>query len=201
MNKLNNTDNSNNISEYDEYNKVLYDKEGFRFIKICKNNYKLYFSMENKKIILKNIINFDFLKLIYDLNPDIYEKVKLDKLNEEEAYIVLVLKNLFEDLGLPQRFNYVHVHKIVDKETNSVIFNAKTIKNVRPDIVPQDAQLLDLQDMSIICDSVTDNKINFYVNILFEDYVVVPNFAEKVIGLIVNKIFKRVKQFIENIRI
>jgi len=37
--------------------------------------------------------------------------------------------------------------------------------------------------------------------VLFEDYVKIPQFAEKMVGLILNKIFKRVKQFIENVRV
>jgi hypothetical protein len=42
--------------------------------------------------------------------------------------------------------------------------------------------------------------MNFSFTVQFEDYVEIPAFAEKIVGLILNKIFKRVKQFIENFR-
>jgi hypothetical protein len=50
-----------------------------------------------------------------------------------------------------------------------------------------------------ICDVLTPHKINFSFTVLFEDYVKIPQFAEKLVGVILNKIFKRVKLFIENI--
>ena len=46
----------------------LYSKEGFTFIKNEKNNYILTFEMENNHIILSKIIDFNLVKLIYDLN-------------------------------------------------------------------------------------------------------------------------------------
>ena len=50
-----------------------------------------------------------------------------------------------------------------------------------------------------ICDVLTPHKISFSFTVLFEDYVKIPQFAEKLVGVILNKIFKRVKLFIENI--
>ena len=45
----------------------LYSKEGFRFVKNENNNYNLSFEMENNHIILSKIIDFNLVKLIYDL--------------------------------------------------------------------------------------------------------------------------------------
>jgi hypothetical protein len=46
----------------------------------------------------------------------------------------------------------------------------------------------------------TDHAIAFNFNILFNPDINIPPFAEKMVGIIINKIFKRVKQFIENVR-
>ena len=59
----------------------LYSKEGFVFTKNEKNNYSLSFEMVNKNIILSKIIDFNLVKLIYDLNSDIYEKINLNIIN------------------------------------------------------------------------------------------------------------------------
>ena len=57
--------------------KVLYEKDGMRFTKISDKNYNLQFVIENKNIIMANIVDFSLLKLMYDLNVDIYESVQL----------------------------------------------------------------------------------------------------------------------------
>ena len=178
---------------------IIFDKEGFKFIKIKSHYYKLTFSMENPNIILSNIIDFNLIKLIYDLNGDVYEKVNLEKLNNNEAHITLVMKHFFEDLGLPQRFSYLYMTKII--EHNKIIFNAKSITTSRPKEAPIDAELLTIKNLTSICDIITPHKINFSFNIYFNETLNIPPFVEKIVGMIIHKIFKRLKQFIENVRI
>jgi len=178
---------------------VLLRRDGFEFLKIKKNHYSLSFSMFNKNIVLSKILDFNLVKLIYDLNKDIYVHVNLEKVNENEAIVTLLMKHLFEDLGLPQRFSYVTIErKVTDNKT---LFTGKSIKTHRPPNVPDDSELMAIKNMNIECTSVTDHHVNFAVDVIFEDYVIIPPFAEKMINVIINKIFIRVKQFIENIRI
>ena len=181
-----------------EYN-ILYSKEGFIFIKNHKNNYILSFDIQNNHIILPKIIDFNLIKLIYDLNNDIYEKVNLKIINENEATINLLMKNLFEELGLPQKFSYLHMKKIV--EENNIKFISQSIKSERPEGIPNDAELMLIQNMTCNCDFINQHQIKFTCNILFESVMNIPPVAEKLVGLILYKIFNRVKQFIENVRI
>ena len=176
----------------------LYSKEGFVFTKNEKNSYSLSFEMENKDMILSKIVDFNLVKLIYDLNNDIYEKVNLKIINENEATINLLMKHLFEDLGLPQRFSYVHVKKIYYE--NRITFESQTINSERPEGMPTDAELMPIRKMVSNCDIITPHKIRFTFIILFENHMIVPPVAEKLVGLILYKIFNRVKQFIENVR-
>ena len=74
---------------------VLYSKEGFIFTKNDKNDYTLSFSMQNNSIVLSKIIDFNVIKLIYDLNSDIYEKININIINENEAIANLLIKHLF----------------------------------------------------------------------------------------------------------
>lgn len=177
----------------------LYSKEGFVFKRNQKNNYSLCFEMENNHMMLSKIIDFNLVKLIYDLNSDIYEKVNFKIINENEAIINLLMKHLFEDLGLPQRFSYLHIKKI--SQENNITFESQTIKSERPEGMPTDSELMPIQNMICSCDIITPNKIQFTCNILFESKMNVPSVAEKLVGLILYKIFYRVKQFIENVRI
>ena len=52
-------------------------------------------------------------KSYYEKNKDIYEKTDLIILNENEAEILFIMKNLFPDLGLPQRYAYLKVNKLI----------------------------------------------------------------------------------------
>lgn len=177
---------------------VLYSKEGFIFTKSDKNNYSLSFSMQNNSIILSKIIDFNLIKLIYDLNSDVYEKINMNIISENEAIANLLMKHLFKDLGLPQRFSYIHINKIV--EENSIKFISQTIKPEIPEGMPPDAELMPIKNMICDCRIITPHQIQFTCNVQFENTMVIPPVAEKLVGLILYKIFNRVKQFIENVR-
>ncbi len=176
---------------------ILYSKEGFTFVKQCKNNYALSFQMENNCIDLSKIIDFSLVKLIYDLNGDIYEKVHLEKINDNEAIMNILMKHLFEDIGLPQRFSYVHVLKNVDIENHKITFISKSIYSDRPPDMPEHSEQLPIQNVTCECNILTPHQIKFSFHVAFEDKMNIPPFAEKMVGLILFKIFNRVKQFIE----
>jgi hypothetical protein len=178
--------------------KILYEKDGMKFTKLENKKYCLDFSMENKNINMANIVDFSLIKLVYDLNGDIYESVDLQKLSENQSTVTLLMKHLFEDLGLPQSYSYLHMTKTMDN--NQIIFRSQTIHSEIPPGIPNDAKLMAMKENIGICELVTPDKVDFSFTVLFEDYVEIPIFAEKMIGLILNKIFKRVKQFIENFR-
>ncbi len=64
-----------------EKSTILYDKNDTKIIKLENGNYNLLFSIENKNINLCSIINFELIKLIYELNKDVCENMNLDKLD------------------------------------------------------------------------------------------------------------------------
>ena len=136
--------------------------------------------------------------MIYSLNPDVYEKVELEKNgNDTEAVITLVMKHFFEDLGLPQR--YSHLYMTQEIKENQIVFNACSIHNdPRPDDIPETAELMPIKYMIITCDIITQHKVDFNCSIVFEEYLNIQPFAEKVIGIMLHKIFTRVKKFINN---
>jgi hypothetical protein len=182
-----------------DFPKILFNKEGFKFSAISKNNYKLEFTIENNNIILSQIIDFSLIKLIYDLNADIYEKVNLEKINDNEAIITLVMKHLFEDIGLPQRFSFFNMKKTY--ENKKIIFEGETIMTHIPEGMPENAELLPMKKIICTCNIITPHKIEYEFNICFDNNLLIPEFLQKMIGVIINKIFKRVKQFIENLRL
>lgn len=178
---------------------IILNKDGLQFIKYKKNNYSLHFVLENNNIILPNIMDFSLIKLIHDLNPDIYENVKFEKINENEVIANFLMKHFFEDIGMPQHFTFFHIKKNI--EESKIVFNINSIKTHRPINMPPESELLDIKNLNITCNIVSPHQLIINFVIILEEHIMVPIFAEKMIGMIINKIFKRIKQFIENIRI
>ena len=179
---------------------ILFDgKDGFIFRRKNEHNFEINFNMTNNHILLDQLVDFGLMKLIYDLNPDIYIQSSIEKLNENEAIVTLLLKHLFEDIGLPQKYSYVNMKKIV--EQNKVTFISQSIHSHRPEGIPEHAELMSIEHMECICNIESPHKINFIFEVNFDKKRRKPPlFVQKMIGVIMNKIFKRVKQFIENLR-
>ena len=178
---------------------ILFNKEGFTFSRVRKNFYKLEFSIENNYICIPKIIDFNLIKLIYELNPDIYEKINLQIINDSEAVFTALFKHFGEDLGLPQNYSFLNM-KIINEE-KKIIIKSQTIYSYKPDIIPDDTELMKMDDLSSICNIITQHNVLFSFLVTFNPKANIPKFAEKMVGLILFKIFKRVKQFIENIRV
>ena len=88
---------------------VIMKKDGFSFEKLDNKCYYTTFDIKNKNLNLTNIINFDIIKVLYDLNPDIYDLVEIEKINENESNLIIVMKHLFKDLGIPQKYSYLNI--------------------------------------------------------------------------------------------
>jgi len=178
--------------------KILLEKDGMKFVKLEKNKYNLSYSIENKTINLEPLINFELIKLIYDLNPDIYEKVVLNKIDESEANITLLMKHFFNDLGIPQKYSHMSLKQNFTEQ--GINFVGASIFSEKPTYIPSDVELLPINNLNIDCTVVSPHKVNFNCVITFHNLLVIPAFIEKIMGIIINKVFNRLKKFIENIK-
>lgn len=178
---------------------MILNKNGLEITKCAKNKYKLRFHLENNNIYIEKIIDFPLIKLVYDLNPDVYEQTNIEKVGDNQANVTLLFKHFFEDLGLPQRYSYVHMTKHVVK--NNITFIIKSITTEKPSGMPIDSELMPIQDIIGSFDIVSPHMANVMFDIVFNERFNTPVFAEKIIAQILLKVFTRVKQFIENIAI
>ena len=201
-NDLNNHTDLNNTNALDYINSsrvIMKDSSnGLEFIKIKKNNYSTNFTICNNNIVLPKIINFDIVDLIYKLNPDIYEFIKLNKINENEAELIALTKHFFKDLGLAQRFTHLKIIRIITDDT--IEFQCTSIMNNKnPPNVPENAQQIPIVLMKSTCNITNPHHISVIQNIQLNDKLIpVPPYIEKMLGSIIKKIFTRIKQFIEN---
>ena len=193
----------------EEESTILFNKEGLLFIKNFRNNYSVKFCMTNNNLVLKNIIDFPLIQLIYDLNSDICESFHMEHVksdsgleNSNEIKFILVMKPLFEELGIPQMFLNLHIVKCIDNLNDCILFTSQSIHSSElPLNVPQDAQLLPIKNIDCQCLIISQNTIECSFNVKFDEKMNIAPIAEKLVGIILFKIFKRMKQFIETFKV
>lgn len=183
--------------------KIISEKNGMKLIRHPDNVFNFVCTIENKNIYLDKIINFELIKLIFEINNDIYEKVIMNKIDENNAEFIFIMKHFFADIGLPQRYYHFMMTKIFNTNENKIVFTSETINGNKPDFINKDIEFLPINKMIYECQftSLQRDKILFSALISFDKKLSIPEYVEKVVGLIVNKIFIRVKQFIEIYRI
>ena len=186
----------NHINANAEYPKLMIDKNGIHILK-TSNVIEVKYSVTNNALCLEDILNFDFVKLMYDLNQDLFCKVNLEKKNEENAIITILVKHFFEDLGVPQKYSHMHITKLTTE--NCIQFISIPLNNARPDNIPLDAEFVPIKSISCICMIENPNKLN--VEILITNSQGLPVFLEKFVATILYKIINRTKLFIENYRV
>jgi hypothetical protein len=174
---------------------MIINKNNFQFTKLDSNKFNLVFEISNPNIILPKIINFDLINLIYKLNPNVFEQIQTNKINENEININLLLRDLFGELGLPQYYSSLNVIKRENNESN-ICFEC--IANI--DInVPQGYEPVPLEKVIVNFRIVSDHKVYISCHIILLEDHGLPPFFEKITGNLIYNIFNKVKQFIENI--
>ena len=178
--------------------KKIHQKNGIIMKLLDKNKYELSFEIENNNINLTKLLNFHLMKVIYEVNKDIFDDFSLDIHYDNEANIYLSFKHFFEDLGFPKRYSLLHVN--MHNDTNCVIFIANTRYNtpLKHTNVNVNSTILPIDNLQITCNIVTAHKIKIVNVITFNTSFEIPGFVEKMSAQIFNKIFLRTKQFIEN---
>jgi hypothetical protein len=192
-----------------ENNQIIFNKNGFKIVKQERNSYLVTFDIENPHIYLEKLVNFKFLDIVFEVNKDIIDNYSVDILEENdsktEGNVVVTLKHLFADLGLPQK--YINTNVIMKKhiEQSLTSFHIKN-SGVLPEIEKlnkvegNNYELFKLKNVIIYCKYVNPHKINVEYYIYYPNSFILSPMLEKIICSIVYKIFIRTKLFIEMYR-
>ena len=186
-----------NITHKSTNDKIIHNKNGMKFIKTSKNSYNLTFPIENSNILLSSLVDFDLINLIYTLNQDIYESVNIEKISDNESNITLVMKKIGFDL-ISQRYAFINMKKYINE--NTITFISNTIKNTKPLNVNEKMELVTIDKIINKFEILSPHKLSFECEIIFNQDTQIPSMADNILGIIINKIFIRVKMFIENIK-
>ena len=192
-----------------ENHPIIFNKNGFKILKQERNSYLVTFDIENPHIYIEKLVNFKFLDIVFGVNKDIIDNYSIDITEENdkktEGSVVITLKHLFADLGLPQK--YINTNVVMKKHQDQS-FTSFHIKNmgVLPEIEKlnevegNNYELFKLKNVIIYCKYETPHKINVEYYIYYPNSFVLSSMLEKIICSIVYKIFIRTKLFIEMYR-
>lgn len=188
---MDNEPNPNNLT------RIISNKNGMKLTRKPNNEFNFECFLENENIYLDKIVNFEFIKLIFDINSDIYEKVIMNKIDEYNAEFTFIMKHLFADIGLPQRYYSFLLTKHYVYSENKIIFESKTIYH-RPEFINKDIEFLPITKMVYECIFLRDNKNKMILksSIIFDEELNIPEFVEKTFGMIIQNIFICVKQLL-----
>lgn len=194
-NENNNSNNKNNSSL-----NIIVDKKDFKVIKNKTNDYSILYNIKNNNIYLPKILNFSIIKLICEINKDVFEDCNIEMINDNEANVYILVKHYFKELGIPKRYLYLNAK--IEVTNNSIIFKINTIYDKLPNInnFPDDVSILPMDNMIAICDITDHHNVVFVNNIFFSASFDIPEFVEKFSLILLSKLFLRIKQFIENIK-
>ena len=187
---------TNNKEEEEPYERKVTEGKTYLLVRIATNKYRMTTTIENKKIYMKNLLNFNLINLIYQTNLDKFDKINLNIINEDDANVFLLMKHFFKEMGLKQRYFCFDIKK-VDLE-NGISFiltqNAEYGKQVND---CSNAHLMPIKHMLYNFELVSLHKIKMTQYINFDPEVGLPTFLEPVFGLISKTMLKQMKQFIE----
>jgi hypothetical protein len=189
----------NNKEESEEpYERKVTEGKTYLLVRIATNKYRMTTTIENKRIYMKNLLNFNLINLIYHTNLDNFDKINLNIINEEDATVFLLMKHLFKEMGLKQRYFCFDIKKV--ELENGISF----ILTQNPEYGQQvndcsNAYLMPIKHMLYNFELVSLHKIKMTQYINFDPEVGLPTFLEPVFGLISKTMLKQMKQFIEAI--
>ena len=189
------------------YSKVICSKHDVLLGMIKKEDddedlsFTLEFDLYNDKIDLHNVVGFKLYELINAVNKDIVEDVIFTTHpNEGKDYIesLVVLKRFGEEFGIPQKYIFSKTTMIIDdKDTVRFVAEQKECPNnitLKDNLEPVTAGKSTLK---VVVNNNTSAKVTYNFDLKLDDNV--PKYMEKMPGLLMKKMFLRLKTFIENL--
>lgn len=178
--------------------KIIVNKKDHKMTRINNHSYLFEYEIDNKNILLRNIINLDFISIIHEINKqDIFEDFYLEKQSDNSSTVFILFKHFFNDFGVPQK--YAHLDITIERSDNQFIFRTTTNNNLPKSNLKKIGELLPISEVTTVCNFVNPHRVIINTTTTFNKNMELPEFVEKLATTIVSKIFLRTKQFIEKI--
>ena len=160
-------------------------------------NYNLIFNTLSSNIDLQKYTSFNIYKLLFELNKDIVESIEIiDLLSDNEANILIILKEIGDTIRIPKNYLYLTINKIYNN--NEILFestNNNNIDKIKNKIIGCNKTISEYSVLKIINN---DNKLIFNYEFNFKMVLQQSKFVNNIVALLIKKVFYKLKLFIEN---
>ena len=159
------------------------------------NIYMLDFETKNNNFDLDKLMDFKIYDLIQKLNEDIIEKIEILKQNSnDEIELLFIFKRFGKSAGIPQK--YLLLKTLRQKMNNLILFKSEDCKYEIPTMTNHVAQRMDCKFAQLTIIPYSNKlRMNYKFSINMKEDL--PIYMENILGLMMKKIFYRLKQFIE----
>ena len=192
-------------------NKIICNKKGI-ILKLNTINeiYSINFTNKIGNLDLKSLLDFNIYKIIFELNKDLIEDIKIVKEHDENNVdLVLIFKRLISnstrivtnEFSIPMFYMYVKVSKICDDNTNSIIFSSKENMDELSliDTTSEEYERLTCEYSELtITNYKKDNTVEINFDFKFSYINNTSRFFKNFIALLIKKVFYKLKLFIDN---
>jgi len=192
-------------------NKIICNKKGI-ILKLNTINeiYSINFTNKIGNLDLKSLLDFNIYKIIFELNKDVIEDIKIVKEHDENNVdLVLIFKRLISnstrivtnEFSIPMFYMYVTVSKICDDNTNSIIFSSKENMDELSliDTTSEEYERLTCEYSELtITNYKKDNTVEINFDFKFSYINNTSRFFKNFIALLIKKVFYKLKLFIDN---
>lgn len=170
--------------DYDEYSDV-------------DEYFTIDFQLINKlNLNMKDIINYKLFNLVGIINKDIIEKSEIvNFISDKEIDILYIFKRFGADLGISKKYSFFKT--IIEYNNDQIIITSKSI----PYLENINAEPIICRDTKLYVNNLDKLQIDIHYkfNINIEEEL--PVYMKNILGILMKKIFKNFKLFIENINL
>ena len=172
-----------------KYNIDLYKKDSSHF--------SLYLDIINPRIIIPNLINLEIYSLIAKLNTDVLERIQITNVfSENKISILFIFKRFGAEIGISQKYMHTLIEQQI--EDNTITFRSKSIPLTQE--IPENCERVSSNNASLVVNISNPHDITISYDFHMDLNEDLPIYMENISGLLIKKIFLRLKVFIEGIK-
>lgn len=177
--------------------KLICKKHNIYLYKKNTSHFSLHLNITNPRIMIPKLINFDIYTLIANLNTDVLERIQTTNVfSENKMSILFVFKRFGAEIGISQKYMHALIERRI--ENDKIIFSSKSIPLTQQ--IPDKCESVCSDNASLVVDTHNPHDIKILYDFHMDLQEDLPIYMENISGLLMKKIFIRLKQFIEKIK-
>ena len=185
------------IKDVNNYNKIICNKHNILLATTDKKNeYILKFKIYNPNIYVKNFVDWNIYDLIYTLNRDILEDMKITIKNNNVRTYSYLFKRFGAELGILQRFLTFDL-TVIKNDSYNIQYVSRPSKTNNNFFSYGEQVISNFAVFNITIENDHTMQITYHYHIDLDEQM--PKSMENIAGILIKKLFWRFKTFIENI--